>query len=546
SEVRIRGAEANHTLLFIDGIRANDPAAGDVPRFELLNADLASRIEVVRGPQSALWGSDAIGGVVAISGNDQPGFSAASEAGSFGFRRATASGGVAREKASLSGAIGFQRASGINSFDGPGDKEGYRNLSGRLRGTFAVSPALRLGASGFILTGRSQYDGFDPFSFAHADTLDSTRNRLAAGRLWVEVGDRHKPWAGHVAISALTSTNRNLLAGDPVNRTAGKRRTIEGQVERHVITGAIDHRLILAAESEDERFHSRDVIYGGFSNQDQSRAHQAVTAEWRGETKRFTADLALRRDIFNRFKDATTLRVSGLAKLGGGFSIAASYGEGIAQPTFFDLYGFFPGSFIGNPSLKPESSRGVEGSLRYRKGAISGALTLYRQRLHDEIVDVFDFATFQSSTVNRARTSRRGGVELELGWQLSERLRVSGNYAYLRATQPDDFGGGQLTELRRPKSSGSVALDGSAGKFAYGASLAFVGKRDDRRDSFPYDVVSLKAYALLSARLAYTVRPGIEGFARISNALGSRFEDVYNYRTEGRGIFAGIRVAPRR
>ena len=70
TEVRIRGAEANHTLLFIDGIRANDPAAGNTPRFELLNADIVSRIEVVRGPQSALWGSEAIGGVVAVDGPD--------------------------------------------------------------------------------------------------------------------------------------------------------------------------------------------------------------------------------------------------------------------------------------------------------------------------------------------------------------------------------------------------------------------------------------------------------------------------------------------
>ncbi|MEO7787347.1 MAG: TonB-dependent receptor plug domain-containing protein, partial [Sphingomicrobium sp.] len=69
TDVRIRGAEANHTLLFIDGIRANDPAAGNAPRFELLNADLASRIELVRGPQSALWGSEAIGGVVSVAGD---------------------------------------------------------------------------------------------------------------------------------------------------------------------------------------------------------------------------------------------------------------------------------------------------------------------------------------------------------------------------------------------------------------------------------------------------------------------------------------------
>ena len=68
TDVRIRGSEANHSLLFIDGIRANDPATGDQPRFDLLNADIVSRIEVVSGPQSALWGSEAIGGVVAVNG----------------------------------------------------------------------------------------------------------------------------------------------------------------------------------------------------------------------------------------------------------------------------------------------------------------------------------------------------------------------------------------------------------------------------------------------------------------------------------------------
>src|SRR5690242_15395439 len=80
TEVRIRGAEANHTLLFVDGIKIDDPASGDAPRFELLNADLASRIEVVRGPQSALWGSDAIGGVIAVNGlDDAPGYGASAE-----------------------------------------------------------------------------------------------------------------------------------------------------------------------------------------------------------------------------------------------------------------------------------------------------------------------------------------------------------------------------------------------------------------------------------------------------------------------------------
>jgi len=107
TDVRIRGAEANHTLLFVDGIRANDPATGDQPRFDLLNADIVSRIEVVRGPQSALWGSDAIGGVVAVNElSDAKGYSGTVEAGSFGFARGAGSLAASSDRGSFAAAAG--------------------------------------------------------------------------------------------------------------------------------------------------------------------------------------------------------------------------------------------------------------------------------------------------------------------------------------------------------------------------------------------------------------------------------------------------------
>jgi vitamin B12 transporter len=150
--VRIRGAENNHTLFIIDGIKINDPASGNIPRFELLNADIASRIEVVRGPQSALWGSEAIGGVIAVNGvDDVSGYALSGEAGSFGFERAALSTGLATGKANLAAALGWQRATGIDSFSGEGDKDGYRNLSGRLRGTLAFGPSARLGVAAVAL-----------------------------------------------------------------------------------------------------------------------------------------------------------------------------------------------------------------------------------------------------------------------------------------------------------------------------------------------------------------------------------------------------------
>jgi vitamin B12 transporter len=544
TDVRIRGAEANHTLLFIDGIRANDPASGDIARFELLNADIISRIEVVRGPQSALWGSEAIGGVIAVNGTDSaPGVSASAEGGSFGFARASASGSWTSDKASIAGAIGFQRATGIDSFGAPGgDKDGYRNLSGRLRATYQIAPTIRLGVAAIALTGRSQFDGYDPITFEHTDTRDNSRNRLEAARLWAEFGSESSAWSGRVGGALLGSSNRNFLAEAPVNRTQGTRRTLDAQVERRFTTGAVEHQFILAADAERETFSARDVVYGGTTDQDRDRTHNALTAEWRATAHRFTADVAVRRDLFNRFKDATSLRASLLANVGAGFSLAGSYSEGIAQPTFFDLYGFFPNNFVGNPGLKPESSRGFEGSLRFRRGAISASLTGYRQRLHDEIVDVFDPVTFVSSTANTAGVSRRWGMESEIAWFVGERLRLSANYAYLQATEPDALNARQLTELRRPKHSGSIVADGSIGRWSYGASIAYTGSHLDREEVFPFGVVRLKAYWLAAARVAYSVSPGVQLFVRGANLFDAKYEDAVGYHTEPLAGYIGIRL----
>ena len=548
TDVRIRGAEANHTLLFIDGIRANDPASGDQPRFDLLNADIASRIEVVRGPQSALWGSEAIGGVVAVNGMPEAGdrYSAGVEAGSFGFERASGAFAAVTDLATVAAGVGFQRATGIDSFNGQGDRDGYRNLSGRVRATWNVAPSVQLGLAGFAIGGRDEFDGFDPVTFLHADTLDNSRNRMAAGRLWAQFGSETASWSGRIGASDLASSNRNYLADASKNRTSGTRRTFDGQIEHRFTIGALAQTVIAAADAERESFHARDIIYGGGTDQDRTRNHDSITIEWRADATRFTGDVAVRHDSFNRFKDATSLRGSLLAQLGSGFSVAGSYAEGIAQPTFFDLYGFFPGSFVGNPALKPESSRGYELSGRYRHGPFNAAITYFRQRLHNEIVNTFDSSTFLSSAVNGNGVSHRSGVEAEIGWQLGKVLRLSANYAYLHATQPSDVTSIQVKEVRRPKHSGSVALDGSTGKLSYGASLAYVGHRTDTNvDAFPAQTVVLHAYWLAGARVGYAVRPGLELFGRLSNALNQRYQDVYGYRTEPRGAYAGIRFSGR-
>lgn len=540
TDVRIRGAEASHTLLFVEGIRANDPAAGNIPRFELLNADLASRIEVVRGPQSALWGSEAIGGVVAVNGAapGSGGTVALAEGGSFGTWRGAARTTLGKAERGLSLGLAAQHSDGIDSFSGDGERDGYRNLSARIAGAWRLSPALLLGGSGFALRSRSEYDGFDPATFLRADALDESRNRLAAGRLYATLGDRQASYATASA-SLLGSANRNLVGDAPLNRTAATRRTL--MLEAGHTIGR--HSLIAAAEGERETFEARDTAYGGFTDQDRSRQHQSVTLEWKMRNLGpLSTSLALRHDIFSAFKDATTIRAALLADLGSGFSVSTTYGQGIAQPNFFDLHGFFPGSFEGNPELKPESSRGGEVSLRYRHDQLSAAVTYYRQRLRHEIVDIFAFPL--STTVNATGTSRRQGVEAEARWTPSTALRLTLTYAWLDASEPTAPDGSPLKEQRRPRHSGSIALDGANGRLSYGAAIAYTGARiDSDFDVFPALRIRLSPYWLACAQLAYRVAGPLEATVRIANAFDDRYQDVVGYRTEGRSVHAGLHVA---
>ncbi len=543
SEVRIRGAEANHTLLFVDGIRANDPAAGNIPRFELLNADIASRIEVVRGPQSALWGSEAIGGVIAVDGTGRgQDTSATVEAGSFGFRRVAASAGRTFGKLTVDMAAGDQRATGINAFaPAPpgGERDGYRNTSLRGRAVVSAAQGIELGVSGFAIRARSEFDGYDPATFERADTLDNSRNRLAAGRLWARV--ESNGWTANIGASTLGSTNRNLLNTTEVNTTRAGRTTLSGQVERQLTTGAVDHRVIIAGEATRERFRS-DNPADPFADQRRRRHQRAITGEWRANLNgQLSTDVSVRHDAFSSFANATTVRAAALFTATPGVQFSLSYGEGIAQPTFFDLYGYYPGSFIGNPVLTPEKSKGVEASVRLSRGSWRLSLAAYRQRLRAEIVDRFDNVTFQSSAVNASGISTRKGLEAELGWTASPALRLTATYAFLDADQQPDPLLADVRELRRPRHSGSLVADGELAKVRYGAALTYTGAHDDRRDSFPYDVVSLRRYWLASGRLGYRIAKNVELFGRMSNALGAQAQDVAGYATEGRSVHAGLR-----
>lgn len=547
TQVRLRGAEANHTLVFIDGIAFNDLAAGNQARFETFSADGLGRLELVRGPQSALWGSEALGGVIAMESPDPLGprrVTAGAEIGSRDFLRASGAFATGGDVAGLSGTLSFARSDGIDILGGgSGDLDGFENLTASLRGALRFGD-FSAGAVGRYVRHETEYDASDPFTFLRADTADVSEIDTKAGRVWLGYGDAVTPWQVRIEAQHLDSENRNRVAATRTNDSYGRRTRFGAQAVHRFGIGETRHTLIAAAEHEQEDFGTRDLQFGGASDRDLARDRTAFVAEWRGEWGALTTDVAVRHDDFSAFEDATTLRLHAELDVGGGVSLVAGYGEGIAQPGFVDLFGFGPGSgFIGNPDLRPERSQGFEGGLRWQRPAFSVEAVAFSNDLHDEIVE--DFSLFPNYTVvNAPGTSRRRGIELSGEWRPVTGLRVTANYTYTDTREPEGPGTEALREIRRPEHTANLAADWRSGPLTLGGALAYVGERVDRDfDLFPAPIVKLGAYVLGSARFAYRISEAVEAYARVENAFDERYQDVVGYATPGRSVHAGIRLS---
>ena len=398
---------------------------------------------------------------------------------------------------------------------------------------------MELGAVGHWVEGENEYDGLDPVTFRRADTGDSTSNRIGAARAWAQI-DR-SGWIATLEGSLLDSANRNRLAGDPLNRTSGRRFTAVAQLSRQFA----DHLITLAGEHQSEDFRARDQVFFGATDQDRSRQVDAAVVEWRADWLSWlTTDVALRHDRFSAFRDATTIRAGATVEPTDHLRIITGYGEGIAQPTFYDLYGFFPGSFTGNPALGPERSEEWHAGIRWgERRRLTLALSGFTGRLRDEIVDVFDPVSFTSTTANATGTSRRRGIEMEGEYRLVRAVRLSFYYTYLDAEERQAAGGLVVREVRRPRHSGSLSGIGEIGRLTWGVSLTYTGERRDTDfDSFPARPVVLDDYLLASARLAWRISPALEAYVRGENLFDATYQDVVGYRTPGRTVHAGVRL----
>lgn len=543
TQIRLRGSEANHTLVFIDGIAANDPAASGEFRFETLTSGGIDRIELLRGPQSALWGSEAIGGVVSITTRaPAPGTSAfgQAEAGSFGTYRTSGGLSVGNDRAGLVAQASHSSSDGIDAFGAGGERDGYRNTTLSLKAVLRPTDAGELGLVVRHTDTNSQFDGFSPVTFRRANTLDSTGIRGIAVRGYgkVTLGD----WSHNIEGQYVDSANINRNAGAFLNRSDATRFRVGYQTSLRIDAGGLAHSLTAAAEHETQTYRADDRNFGGGTNQRQSRDSDSLIGEYRatlGDSA--AAGISVRRDWNDRFADSTTWRATAAAALPQNFRAHASYGEGVTNPTFTEQFGFFPGSFRGNPNLRPETARGFDAGISWKRDGLSADVTWFHANLTSEIISTFNSTTFLSGVANATGKSRRSGVEVQLDAQATDWLRVEANYTYLKAGEQRLAAGLVARELRRPKHAGTLTAIGDWDRFQLTASAAYVGRQRDT-DFSTFTVVSEKPYTLVTLAARYRLSDALDLTARVENAGDAKYRDVVGYATAGIAAYAGLRV----
>ncbi len=527
TSVFLRGANSQQTKVLLDGIPINDPSSAtrgfDFSTLETVNIE---RIEILRGPQSLLYGSDAIGGVINIitkRGNGPAQFNASGYGGTFGTGRVGGgvSGGDERSYYSLAGSyLSTDGISAASKYNGNTEKDGYKN--GTVSGRFGYTPSDTVNVDYvFRYThANAQVDDFDfgtglPIdNFIRENLLDSFANRVQLQSLFVDGGVEQ--------IIGFNLTDYRREDTDPglfvPPHYQGQSRQIDAQwnfllTDTNTFTAATQYYVEDASSTFDPQ-------------QSQNNAGIFLQDQWQLR-ENWYAGVGVRWDDNSRAGKSETYRANSVyTVVPTNTDFHGSIGTGFRAPALAEnLFAF------GNPNLRPEQSKGwdVGATQRFNEDRMSIDATYFRNDFEDLIV--FDFNSFTLENVGRSRAS---GVEVTGDWKVTDDMTLFANYT-LTDTKDLDTG---LALLRRPRDKMSVGFDQYfwARSARLGGRMIYVGDRLDTGNT------TLDQYTIVNFNGSYYFSPQTELFARIDNAFNEKYEEVRGFGVQGIAGYAGLNL----
>lgn len=577
TQIRIRGSEGNHVLVFVDGIKASDPYHGEYD-FSTLLADESARVEVLRGQQSSLYGSDAIGGVISyttLSGREAPGITARAEGGSFGtFSTAARLAGTAGDD------FDYALSGTYLTTDGtPTARAGKRDLGSDSLGTSAKlnwTPA-----ANFKLTAIGRYSDtkadtndqkIDPSSpivrgyrvITVVDTPGSYfQNKAFYGLLRAELSMFDNALTTAVS-GQIADTNRD--AYDRSGYSYGDRgRRYRGSLESTIRFGNehVKSRFTAAIDAEREDFRNIDPSGYAFGGKNRIDTIGYVAQYDLTIDDRFAFGASARLDDNDRFDDAATYRTTASYLFASGTRIRGAYGTGVKAPTPNELFGYVDGKYIGNPNLEPERSRGWEAGVEQSlfDDRVTLGATYFHSRFYNQIETVGTMVggVYVTTSRNNAVVAKQRGVEMFANARLGD-WRADASYTYLKAPQtinalanPAPSGGAyqptlaiETQAVRRPKNIASFNLsyEPQAQPFSATVTVRYNGKQRDYAFNPSYQrlLVDMKAYTLVNLAGTYDISENLQVFGRVENLLDKDYEEVFTFATPGRAAYGGVRV----
>ena len=526
TSVFLRGTESDHVLVLIDGIKVGSATLGTTA-FQDIPVEQIERIEIVRGPRSSLYGSEAIGGVIQIftrkgGGPLKPYFSLGGDSYHTYNASAGVSGGGERGWFSLNASgidtEGFNACDGKPSPGGAGcfttepDKDGYRNLSGSLRAGYRFDNGLEMDVHALRAEGKNEFDGSFVNESESVQQVVGGTARFSPADIW------------HITLTAGRSRDEsdNFKDGAFQSRFDTQRDTLSFQNDLSI---APDHLLTVGGDYQDDR------VDGTTAYAVTSRDNTGLFTQYQGRFGAHDVQLSLRRDDNEQFGNRNTGGVAWGYALSEGLRLTASYGTAFKAPTFNELY--FPG--FGNPNLRPEESDSIELGLSGKATWGHWSLNAYETRINDLIA--FDASTFAPANIDQARIR---GLEAVLGtrigsWDLNTNLTL---------LDPENRSGGPNDGNvlpRRARQSLRLDADRDFGRYRLGATLLAAGKRyDDLANTR-----ELGGYATIDLRAEVALAKDWRVQARVENLLDKDYETAAFFNQPGRSLYLTLRYQPR-
>jgi vitamin B12 transporter len=527
--VRIRGAEDSQTLALIDGVRVNDPSSptGAFDFGNLLTGNIA-RVEVLRGPNSVPWGSQALGGVVNVITAAPSEDLSASMRAEYGYKdnvQLVGQVGKAFGPIAASFGGGYFRDEGISSYGRGTERDGYRQYAANGRVEVKLAPDVSIDLRGYFADSRASFDGFAPPLFNFADTLDFAKTQQVFGYAGLNAATFGGKLRNRLAFT-ISDTRRDSFDGiDPAPSFIAR-----GRIERFEYQGdatlADQVRAVVGVEHETSRF---DDGFSRTSTGVTSGFAQLILKPLEG----LTTTGGVRVDDYRTYGTKVTTSTNAAWRIGRNTLVRVSYGEGFKAPTLFQLF-----SFYGNTALNPETARSVD--IGIEQTLVDGmklGVTVFRRDTRNQIN--FDVsATRPDGFYNNVDRTRAEGAEAFVELRPTRTLVFLANYTL---TDAKNRATGEVL-LRRPRKSIAATVDWTPRRgFDVGATLQTVsGSRDV--DSQTFDPIVLDGYTLASLRASFPLGERFEIYGRIENLFDARYETVSGYGSLGRNAHVGVRV----